>query len=146
MLSWVEHGKSFITLAQVQLVGLGLTALWDSISVYIGPSPREREKEKRSDRWEKNVQTTPTRTYRKRNRPLPYYNPNQLDAPALKVYPAPSHPCWVSLQVKNSLNIYLLNLGRINHKKGEEFWALMSLFITTNYYAATLKEILIDVR
>ena len=25
---------------------LGLTALWDSISVYIGPSPREKEKEK----------------------------------------------------------------------------------------------------
>ena len=28
----------------------GITALWDSISVYIGPSPREREKEKRSER------------------------------------------------------------------------------------------------
>ena len=30
----------------------GLTALWDSISVYIGPSPKEREKEERKDRWE----------------------------------------------------------------------------------------------
>ena len=29
---------------------LGLTALWDNISVYIGPSPKEREKEKRKDR------------------------------------------------------------------------------------------------
>ena len=38
------------------LVVLGLTALWDSISVYIGPSPKEREKEKRYDRREKNVQ------------------------------------------------------------------------------------------
>ena len=28
----------------------GLTALSDSISVYTGPSPREREKEKRNDR------------------------------------------------------------------------------------------------
>ena len=28
------------------LVVLGSTALWDSISVYIGPSPTEREKEK----------------------------------------------------------------------------------------------------
>ena len=28
------------------LVVLGLTALKDSISVYIGPNPREREKEK----------------------------------------------------------------------------------------------------
>ena len=27
------------------LVGLGLTALRDNISVYIGPSPKEREKE-----------------------------------------------------------------------------------------------------
>ena len=32
------------------LVVLGLTALSDSISVYIGPSPREREKEKRSEK------------------------------------------------------------------------------------------------
>ena len=29
------------------LVVLDLTALWDSISVYIGPSAREREKEKK---------------------------------------------------------------------------------------------------
>ena len=34
------------------LVVLGLAALWDSISVYIGPSPREREKEERKDREE----------------------------------------------------------------------------------------------
>ena len=35
------------------LVGFGLTALLDSISVYIGPSPRKREKGKRNDRREK---------------------------------------------------------------------------------------------
>ena len=34
------------------LVDLSLAALWDSISVYIGPSPREREKKKRKDRGE----------------------------------------------------------------------------------------------
>ena len=34
------------------LVVLGLTALWDNISVYIRPSPEEREKEKRNDRRE----------------------------------------------------------------------------------------------
>ena len=34
------------------LVVLGLTVLWDNISVYIGPSPKEREKEERKDRWE----------------------------------------------------------------------------------------------
>ena len=34
------------------LVVLGLTALWDSVSVYIGPSPKEREKEEGKDRWE----------------------------------------------------------------------------------------------
>ena len=32
------------------LVDLGLTALRDSISVYIGPSPREREEEEEKDR------------------------------------------------------------------------------------------------
>ena len=32
------------------LVVLGLAALSDSISVYIGPSPKEREKEERKDR------------------------------------------------------------------------------------------------
>ena len=31
-------------------VVLGLTALYDSISVYIGPSPKERENEERKDR------------------------------------------------------------------------------------------------
>ena len=35
------------------LVVLGLTALCDSISVYIGPSPREREKEKTNNRERK---------------------------------------------------------------------------------------------
>ena len=39
----------------------------------------------------KNVQTAPTRTYCKRSKPLPYSNPNKQDAPALEVYPAPSH-------------------------------------------------------
>ena len=34
------------------LVVMGLTALRDSISVYIGPSPREREKGERIDRGE----------------------------------------------------------------------------------------------
>ena len=37
----------------VGLVVLGLTDFWDSISVYIGPSPREREKEEKNDGQEK---------------------------------------------------------------------------------------------
>ena len=41
------------------LVVWGLTALWDSISVYIGPSLREREKEKRNDRQEKKSPNNP---------------------------------------------------------------------------------------
>ena len=36
-----------LTLQLSWLVVLGLTALWDNISVYIGPSPKEREKEKK---------------------------------------------------------------------------------------------------
>ena len=39
----------------------------------------------------KNIQTTPTRTHRKRSRPLPHHYPNQQDVPALEVYPALSH-------------------------------------------------------
>ena len=50
------------------VVSFGLKALWDSISVNIGPSPKEREKDE-----SKNVQTTPTSTDCK---PLPCYNPN----------------------------------------------------------------------
>ena len=38
---------------------LGLTALWDSISVYIGPSPRERKKEEKWQTRERNVQNKP---------------------------------------------------------------------------------------
>ena len=41
------------------LVVLGLTALSDSISVYIGPSPKEREKEQRNDRREKKCPNNP---------------------------------------------------------------------------------------
>ena len=58
------------------LVVLGLSALWDSISVYIRPSPIEMEKEKRKIDERKNVQTTPTCTYWKRSRNLPFSNPN----------------------------------------------------------------------
>ena len=32
---------------ELSLVGWGLTALWDDISVYIGPSSIEREKEEK---------------------------------------------------------------------------------------------------
>ena len=54
---------------------LSLTALWDSISVYIRLSPREREKEKRNERGEKKCKNNPTRTYCKCSRPLAYSNP-----------------------------------------------------------------------
>ena len=57
------------------LVVLDLTAFWDSISVYIGPSPKEREKQRGNDRREKIIPNTPTRTNSKRSRPLPYSNP-----------------------------------------------------------------------
>ena len=41
------------------LVVFGLKALLDNISVYIGPSPREREKEKRNDRRGKKCPNNP---------------------------------------------------------------------------------------
>ena len=51
-----------MSLHEHYLVGwlfLGLTVFWDSISVYIGPSPKEREKEKRKDRGEKKMSKQP---------------------------------------------------------------------------------------
>ena len=79
--NWFNFAKSQSISAQsIMLVGrsFGLMALWDSISVYIGPSSRGREKEVRADRWEKtNIETTSTRTYCQRSRPLPYFNPKQ---------------------------------------------------------------------
>ena len=42
----VSRAKDWVSVAG-WLVVLGLTALSDSISVYSGPSPKEREKEKR---------------------------------------------------------------------------------------------------
>ena len=44
-------------------------------SLYRAVSQRGRKKREVTDE-RKNVQTTPTRTYCKYNRPLPYYNPN----------------------------------------------------------------------
>ena len=60
-------------------------------SLYRAVSQREGERKEKRQTREKNVQTTPTRTYCKYNRPLPYCNPNQQDVPALEIYPAPSH-------------------------------------------------------
>ena len=54
--------------------------VWHSISVYIGQSPREREKEEGNDRWKKTCSNNPSCTYCKRSRPLP----SKLDS-----YPAP---------------------------------------------------------
>ena len=57
-LSLSDHWGTLFTFKRVSalsrlvgwLVVLGLTALLDSISVYIGPSPKERETEERKDR------------------------------------------------------------------------------------------------
>ena len=67
------------------LVDLGLTALLDSIWVYIGLSPRDREKVERRTEESKNVQTTLARTYCKYNRPLPSCHP---------FWRTPRHPDW----------------------------------------------------
>ena len=45
-------------------------------SLYRAVSQREGEREEKRIDESKNVQTTPTRTYYKRSRPLPYCNPN----------------------------------------------------------------------
>ena len=58
------------------LVGFGFNGpLRQYFSLYRAVSQKEGERGERIDE-SKNVQTTPTRTYCKRNRPLPYCNPN----------------------------------------------------------------------
>ena len=58
------------------LVGFGFNGpLRQYFSLYRAVSQREGERRERIDE-SKNVQTTPTRTYYKRNRPLPYCNQN----------------------------------------------------------------------
>ena len=63
---------------QFWLVGcFGLNGpLKQYFSLYRAVSKREGEKEEKRIDESKNVQTTPTRTYYKRSRPLPYCNPN----------------------------------------------------------------------
>ena len=58
-------------------------------SLYRAVSQRGRKKREMIDD-SKNARTTPTRTHCKRSKPLPYSNPNEYDAPALEVNPAPS--------------------------------------------------------
>ena len=81
-------------------------------SLYRAVSQRAGRKRRKRIDERKNVQTTPTRTYCKRNRPLPYYHPDQQDAPELEVYPAPlHHPTTPYLKriVRVVLNNYFQN-------------------------------------
>ena len=70
-------------------------------SLYWTVSQRGRKKREKIDERTK-VQTTPTRTYCKRNKPLPYCHPNQKDAPGTEslssAFAPPDHPC---MQKKN---------------------------------------------
>ena len=66
----------------------------------------------------KNVQTTPTRTLCKRSRPVPFYNPNKLDAPALEVYPEPSHHPTSPAGCRNWFKQYLLFSDIIHNRQG----------------------------
>ena len=69
---WMIVGQGLIALA----AGAGhifthLYPLIGSLRVYIGPSPKEREKGQRRLKMSKHLH----RTYCKCSRPLPYYNP-----------------------------------------------------------------------
>ena len=66
----------WITVIGCWLVGFGFNGpLRQYFSLYRAVSKREGERKERIDE-SKNVQTTPTRTYCKCSRPLPYCNPN----------------------------------------------------------------------
>ena len=120
------------------LVVLGLTALWDSISVYIGPPPIEGERgEKIAE--SKNAQTTPTRTYCQRNRPLPYYHPNcgtsRQNHGILKRTFAPSdHPRalgWRGLQMTGALLVLNQISLRLNSARYTSFHPSIYVYIVT---------------
>ena len=64
-------------------------------SLYRAVSQREGEREEKRIDKNKNVQTTPTRTYYKRSRPLPYCYPNcRTPRPVSVLVVAPMGWCW----------------------------------------------------
>ena len=69
-----DCSSSFVSMLLVGCFGFN-GPLRQYFSLYRAVSQREGEKRERIDE-SKNVQTTPTRTYCKRNRPLPYCNQN----------------------------------------------------------------------
>ena len=78
------------------LVVWGLTALWDSISVYIGPSPKEREKKERIDRREKKCPNIP-HPYCKRSNTMILGRPGTGSLPRI-----PDHPrnfVWICVSI-----------------------------------------------
>ena len=61
----------------IKIVGRpGTGSLPSTIAPPDHPLPERGGKKREVIDERKNVQTTPTRTYCKRSRPLPYYNPN----------------------------------------------------------------------
>ena len=105
-----EHGSSACTvnnpLAKVRGWSVGCFGLNGSLrqyfSLYRAVSQRGRKNGEMIDK-RKTVQTTPSRTYCKRSKPLPYSNPNY--APALEAYPAPSHHPTTPAKVRE-LSLY----------------------------------------
>ena len=100
------------------MVVLGLTALSDSISVYIGSSPKQREKEKRKDRGEKkypkkNKKKRPPAQTASAIGPCPTII-QIVGRPGLEAYPGPSH----HPTIPNILVDYALHLTA--KKEGEE--------------------------
>ena len=65
-------------LSHITLVVLSFIARSDRLSAYNGPSPRDKEKEKKREMIDerKNVRTIPYRIYCKCSRPVPYSYPN----------------------------------------------------------------------
>ena len=97
------------------LVVLGLTALWDSISVYIGPPPKEREKEKRNDRREKKCP----------NHPHPHLLQEQY-----------ALPCPTLIQIiRTPLHSKII----LHYRKNRKYTSLEIIFCKTNFTNIFLK-------
>ena len=109
------------------LVALDLAALLDSISVYIGPPPIEREKGKRNDRLEKKNTNHHHWHLLKAQKALALLLSKSVGHPGIESYPAPSHhpttPCLLRAnatltlmapKLKKTLNRHTVHNDRLH--------------------------------
>ena len=104
-------------------------------SLYRAVSQREGEREEKRIDESKKVQTTPTRTYYKRSRPLPYCNPNCRTPRQWKftqhhrtTRPPPRFSWLVGFWLNGPLRQYFSPYRAISQREEEREWLVGWLF------------------